>query len=93
MDGKDAVSFCDSQCQQWIHRYCAGVSKTQLKLLSSSAEVKYECATCFQESHRKDTIVAIQVNRPGCCWRVPILAVASKKRSPLFLIGLISSRS
>ena len=67
MDGKDEAVFCDGRCQQWIHRYFAGVSKTQFKLLSSSAESKYECATCFQESHRKhlqdleDTTVTIQV--------------------------------
>ena len=44
VDSKDEAVFCDGQCQQWIHRYFAGVSKTQFNLLSSSAESKYECA-------------------------------------------------
>ena len=50
VDGKDEALFCKGRCQLWMHHYCAGVSRSQFKSLGTSAEMSYECATCFHES-------------------------------------------
>ena len=67
VDGKDEAVFCEGLCQQWIHRYCAGVSKVHFERLAASAETKYECAACFCESQTKrarlleDAVALLQV--------------------------------
>jgi len=53
VDGKDEALFCEGRCQLWMHRYCAGVSRSQFKSLGTSTEMSYECATCFRESMAK----------------------------------------
>ena len=53
VDRKDEAVFCEGLCQQWIHQYCAGVSKVHFERLAASAETKYECAACFCESQTK----------------------------------------
>jgi len=40
VDGKDKAVFCECFCQQWIHRYCAGVSKVHFQRQAASAETK-----------------------------------------------------
>ena len=51
-DGKDEALLCESQCQKWLHRYCAGVTVGQYEELSSS-EQPFLCFTCCRTHHQQ----------------------------------------
>ena len=44
---KDEVLFCAGTCQQWMHRYCAGVSVNAYKLLKDNV-TPFRCFCCHQ---------------------------------------------
>lgn len=43
--------MCEGSCQKWFHRYCAGVSASCYRALSSSSS-PFICWVCSQELHR-----------------------------------------
>ena len=45
VDGKDEAIVCEGECQQWIHRGCASISKKLLATLTASTE-PFLCLTC-----------------------------------------------
>ena len=51
--GKDESLFCGGECQQWLHRYCAGVPAKVYKNLSEKG-VTFYCFACSLDSHRKE---------------------------------------
>ena len=51
--GKDESLFCGGECQQWHHRYCAGVPAKVYKNLSEKG-VTFYCFACSLDSHRKE---------------------------------------
>ena len=51
--GKDESLFCGGECQQWLHRYCAGVPAKVYKNLSEKGLTFY-CFACSLDSHRKE---------------------------------------
>ena len=51
--GKDESLFCGGKCQQWLHRYCAGVSAEVFKGFSGK-DATFFCFACFLERHRKE---------------------------------------
>ena len=48
-DGKDQALFCEGVCQQWLHRYCAGVPVSWFATLSKSA-APFQCYSCSHKS-------------------------------------------
>ena len=46
--GKDETLYCDGSCKQWLHRYCASVSKNQYTTITKS-ESPFQCPTCYRE--------------------------------------------
>ena len=42
--GQDAI-FCEGECQSWMHRHCAGLSKNRFQELSSSQDM-FLCPAC-----------------------------------------------
>ena len=44
--------FCEGNCQQWVHRYCAGVSRKHYNALDTSSPL-FLCYTCYIESQKK----------------------------------------
>ena len=59
--GKDESLFCGGDCQQWLHRYCAGVSVPVYKSITEK-DATFFCFPCCLARHRaeidslKDTI-------------------------------------
>lgn len=51
IESQDAL-FCEGNCQQWIHRYCAGVSKKHYDGLGDSSP-PFLCYACYVEAQRK----------------------------------------
>ena len=44
---KDEVLFCAGSCQQWTHRYCAGVSMMAYKVIKEQG-FQFRCFACHQ---------------------------------------------
>ena len=65
IDGKDQALFCEGTCQQWVHRYCAGIPATLFSSLSSTSQPFY-CYACCQRNHSaaideiKATVLSLQ---------------------------------
>ena len=50
IDGKEEALMCEGSCQKWFHRYCAGVSASCYRILSSSS-TPFVCWMCSQKLH------------------------------------------
>ena len=48
VDGKEDALQCERSCQLWMHRYCAGVTQSQVLASGSNPFV---CLHCLQETH------------------------------------------
>ena len=48
--GQDAI-FCDGSCRTWLHRCCAGLSKTRFEEMQSS-EAAFLCPACDMDSQQ-----------------------------------------
>ena len=44
---KDEALFCTGHCQQWLHRYCAGVSLPAYKHIKEK-DCQFRCFACYQ---------------------------------------------
>ena len=44
---KDEALFCTGSCQQWLHRYCAGVSRSAYKHIKEKV-CQFRCFACHQ---------------------------------------------
>ena len=51
--GRDELLFCDGDCKQWLHRYCAGVSTSCFKAISEKGDPFY-CYACCLSRHRRE---------------------------------------
>ena len=51
--GKDETLFCAGDCQQWLHRYCAGVSAHCYRNITENTSL-FLCFTCSLVSHKKE---------------------------------------
>ena len=51
--GKDEALFCGGGCQQWLHRYCAGVPTQVYKSLTAKG-VPFSCFACSLLNHREE---------------------------------------
>lgn len=51
IDDEEDALLCEGSCQKWFHRYCAGVSVSCYKTLSTSS-APFVCWVCSQELHR-----------------------------------------
>ena len=52
--GHDAV-FCDGHCNTWLHRGCAGLSKTAFKKVTESND-PFFCTRCYLSQHKEELI-------------------------------------
>lgn len=51
--GKDECLYCGGDCQQWLHRYCAGVpTKVYQSMIEKSST--FFCYACNLKSHRNE---------------------------------------
>ena len=48
VEGKDEVLQCEGAYQQWFHRYCAGVSQSHFKTLTTS-DSPFVCLYCSRD--------------------------------------------
>ena len=51
--GKDESLFCGGDCQQWLHCYCAGVSKQVFSGLAEEGSAFF-CFACCLKRHRRE---------------------------------------
>ena len=51
--GKDESLFCGGDCQQWLHRYCAGVSAQVYRSMTEKGAT-FSCYACSLVTHRKE---------------------------------------
>ena len=51
--GKDETLFCAGDCQQWLHRYCAGVSAHCYRNITEKTSL-FLCFACSLVSHKKE---------------------------------------
>ena len=49
-EGHDAL-FCEGECQCWLHRWCAGVSRKKFQQLTVSAE-PFLCPACVSQKQQ-----------------------------------------
>ena len=47
IEGKDEALECEGECGKWYHRYCAGISMTHFKRLSTTTS-PFVCFPCNQ---------------------------------------------
>ena len=47
MEDRDEALLCEGSCDQWLHRYCAGVTETQYEALRDSP-LPFLCSICSQ---------------------------------------------
>ena len=52
VENEDEALFCEGNCQQWVHRYCAGISEKHYKSLDASSP-PFLCYACYVEAQRK----------------------------------------
>ena len=45
---KDEVLFCSGNCQKYLHRYCASVSESSYKTLTSEGAPPFLCFCCYR---------------------------------------------
>ena len=45
--------FCGGECQQWLHRYCAGLSAQVYKCISEKGATFF-CYACYLDRHRRE---------------------------------------
>ena len=57
--GQDSI-FCEGQCSAWIHRQCAGLSKSIFDSLTKSKEPFY-CPHCTLQNHTSEIAKLKQV--------------------------------
>ena len=53
---KDEALFCAGSCQQWTHRYCAGVSVAAYKVIREK-DYRFRCFACYQIAHQEEVSV------------------------------------
>ena len=46
VDRTEESIFCEGTCQRWLHRCCAGLTKSQFKKLSDQSSTPFACANC-----------------------------------------------
>lgn len=51
VEGKEEALQCEGECQLWFHRYCAGVSSSYFKELSSSSK-PFVCLPCAHKTQQ-----------------------------------------
>ena len=51
VEGKEEALQCEGECQLWFHRYCAGVSSSYFKELSSSSK-PFVCLSCAHKTQQ-----------------------------------------
>ena len=60
---KDEALFCSGSCQQWLHRFCAGVSRAAYKVMKTK-NCQFLCFACHQLSQQVElTKLRNEVNR------------------------------
>ena len=65
VDGQDAI-YCEGKCDGWLHRHCAGLSKTNFKIIMDLSK-PFVCPHCKLEtqgkelSDLKNLVTALQV--------------------------------
>ena len=64
VEGKDQALFCKGNCQQWFHRYCAGVSAVHFETLSSSPQ-PFHCVFSTLLQCRDDGAKRIHLQSQG----------------------------
>ena len=47
--------FCDGHCNTWLHRGCAGLSKTAFKKVTESND-PFSCTCCYLSQHKGELI-------------------------------------
>ena len=45
---KDEALFCSGKCQKYLHRYCASVSESSYKTLTSEGALPFLCFCCYK---------------------------------------------
>jgi len=53
-EGQDSI-FCEDRCSAWIHRQCAGLTKSVFDVLAKS-EVPFHCPHCTLQNHASEKI-------------------------------------
>ena len=51
--GRDESLFCGGVCQQWLHRYCAGVSVKYYRDIVEN-DTPFSCFACCQARHKRE---------------------------------------
>ena len=51
---KDEALYCSGSCQQWLHRYCAGVS-TNAYTAFKEPGISFRCFGCYQLQNQEET--------------------------------------
>ena len=51
--GKDEALFCNGSCQQWLHRYCAGVNAKCYKEIKEKGS-SFLCYSCSDALHMQE---------------------------------------
>lgn len=53
-DGQESI-LCESKCNSWLHRTCAGLSKAAFQIVTSSSS-PFHCSHCRLDSQESDII-------------------------------------
>ena len=53
IEGDEQALFCEGACQQWVHRYCAGIPASLFVTLSTSS-APFQCYACCQQIHANE---------------------------------------
>ena len=58
---KEDALFCSGSCQQFLHRYCASVSESAYKSLTSENSVPFYCFCCYkaQKEEQLSNLLAV----------------------------------
>ena len=54
--GKDESLFCAGDCQQWLHRYCAGVSVKNYKEFKENV-TSFLCFACSESRSKREILL------------------------------------
>ena len=88
VSGKEDALLCEGSCQKWFHRYCAGVSESCFRSLSTSS-TPFVCWVCSQELHR--TVVSqLQAEITALC--VELRELRSDKEASQWSKVVVRSR-
>ena len=55
---KDEVLFCSGNCQKYLHRYCASVSESSYKSLTSEGAPPFLCFCCYR-AQKDDQLIGL----------------------------------